>query len=359
MGKRDKGLGRHPGIGNLTPHSCITLHILANILNSTQAFLPYLFAAMVTCSCADLTAMDSASCEITVTKAGNAEVGTLDLFFFNTDDEARLDAYQRFDGIGESMMVTGSSRTGKKTVVGVCNLHERDYSWTDICSLGAMGKMKAYLDEDDPARPVMSAETTITAGSQGTCGMTFRPLMSEVILRSVRCDFSGRTYRDERLEDVRVYLTNVCSSFPVLSDDAAHGSSDYINIGRADTASFARMDHPEYIYRNLETSIGSETLRADVHLFCYPNTPMEESLGSPFTRLVIEGTIQGRRYYYPINVNRREDGRGVERNMTYVIDAVITRRGVTAPDTAVDTGMAEISISVESWDEKTQQNVIY
>lgn len=317
------------------------------------AFLPVSIALV---SCADTIAPKDVVCEITLTKASGTGISSLDLFFFNDDEEGRLDSYQRFSETGPQIL--GASRTGAKTAVAVSNLSESRYRWSDISSLSSLEKLMAHLDEDSPAEPIMSASARIVAGKQSGCTMVFRPVMSEAVLRSVRCDFSNRSYKDAELEDIEVYLTNVCTSWPVLKDTLAH-STDYMNIGRADSTAMAKLSHPEYIYCHPGIKIGSSTVKTDLHFYCYPNVEKEESLGSPFTRLVIEGTLEGRRYYYPVNVNRRATAKGVERNCVYILDVVLTRRGTTDPDTAVDTETAQVKVTVRDWNEKDPQYVSY
>ncbi len=322
-------------------------------VSTILAFLPFSLSLV---SCSRSIAPEDTACEIVLTKAASSGISSLDLFYYNDDTESRLDSYQRFTDVGAK--VNGASRNGKKTVVAITNLREDRYSWSDISSLPSLEKVVVHLDEDSPSEPIMSAVAHIEAGKQTSCSMKFRPVMSEVVLRSVRCDFSSRSYRDAFLEDIEVYLTNVCTAWPVVKDTPVH-SSDYVNVGRADSTTMSRMAHPEYIYSHPGTRIGSTTVRPDLHFFCYPNVEKEESLGSPFTRLVIEGTLEGKRYYYPVNVNRRSDAIGVERNCVYILDMVLTRRGTTDPDTAVDTETAQIKVSVVEWNEKEKQYVSY
>lgn len=345
------------GTGNLTPALTYLLRILAIDSTSAWALIPFLAVSCIPVPCPDISRQNSVPCDIAVTRAGFSGAGPLDLFFFNTDELARLDAYQRFE-IGNEGIVHGTSRTGMRKVVGIANLEEDRYTWSDINSLKSLEGLKSFLDEDDPARPIMSGTTSINAGTSSMYSLDLQPLMSEVILRSLRCDFSSRSYRNETLKDIKVYLTNVCCACAILPNTGSH-SSEYMNIGRADSTSLSSLSHPEYIYSHPGFEAGSAQIRPDLHFYCYPNDEKEETLGTPFTRLVIEGTIGGKRYYYPINVNRRSGSSGVGRNTVYILDVVLTRRGTTDPDTAVDSGMAEICMQVEKWNEKNAQYVTY
>lgn len=354
--KRDKGRGITPGsTGRFMPGLLIIIS-RRKTSQKVSVFLPvFMTLCQLACSCTAVPP-DEVHCDIYITKGPSEEGRSLDIFFYDDDKERRLDSYHRA-GM-ESGKVNGASRTGKKTIVAVANISEDRYTWSDINSLTSLEKMKAYLDEDSPEAPVMSGIANIDAGKEFSCSMKIRPVMSEVVLRSVRCDFSGRSYNGEILKDVKAYLTNVCNAWPILKDTLSR-SSDYTNIGRADSSALKRMTHPEYIYKDIKGSIGSSPVKTDIHFYCYPNVTTEESMGSPYTRLVIEGTLGGQKYYYPLNVNRKDGSPGIERNTVYTMDVVITRRGAIDPDTAVDSASATVTVSVEDWKDKGKQYVSY
>ena len=78
--------------------------------------------------------------------------------------------------------------------------------------------------------------------------------------------------------------------------------------------------------------------------------------------MVIEGTLDGDRTYYPININREEGdagASGVHRNMSYKYDITITRRGVDDPDTPVAVDMIGIPMFIEEWNGKSHRTITY
>jgi hypothetical protein len=110
----------------------------------------------------------------------------------------------------------------------------------------------------------------------------------------------------------------------------------------------------------LETINPSHTYPG-VRLLCYPNLASEETLGTPFTRLVIEGKIQGETWYWPINVNRDcgTDHEGIERNMRYIYDITIKSKGTKDPNTPIIPEMAETIFKTERWEEKEPYYVAF
>lgn len=343
--KRDKG--RNLDTGYFLPS---LLHFI--ILSLIPAFLPCFL------SCSD-NAFEENGCEseVLLTKSSGSEaVGSVDLFFYNDDKLSRLDSYQRF--LSPPSVLTGRSGSGSKTVHAVANSRTAAYSWLDICSVFALGKLRTVLDEDNPSSPVMSGSTRIEAGKEATCGIELRPVMAEVILRSLCCDFSDRIYAGEKLENVRVYLTGVCVSAPLFSIGPPP-ASEFINIGGLDSTEVFSLRHPEYVYRATGRNVGAEKITPDIHFYCYPNSPDEKSLGSPCTNIVIEGKLGGNTVYYPIEV-KQEGGKGeILRNTRYLVDVRITRRGASRIGEPLETDAAIIGVSAEPWTEKDKQYVSF
>ena len=127
---------------------------------------------------------------------------------------------------------------------------------------------------------------------------------------------------------------------------------------RMDMSAVSGFKDTGIIYREIDEDIGEDAIYPDIILFCYPNDAGEETAGSPFTRLVIEGRIRGETYWYPITINRGDfgiasggDGRGIGRNMMYSYDITIRRTGTKDPDIPVSLEDVTISCPVEPWED--------
>ena len=313
------------------------------------AFLPFLITAI---SCSGTATIENCMNEITVTKATSVSIGSVDLFFYNDDVQKRLDAYQRIEN-PVSASITGASRSGRKVLAAVANYSDSLYSWSDINSFESASGISSDIDDDDPLLPVMSGVTHINAGKDYTVNLSLTPLMSEIVVRSLRCDFSQRSYHDDVLSDIKVYLVNVCTRSNLFGGPEGL-SPDYINLGRLDSLKLKSMKKPQLFCAKIEGKVGSSAIKPDTKLYCYPNCSKEETMGTPFTRLVIEGRLNGRLYYYPVNVN---GNRPVERGTRYVMDILLTRTGCDDPDSALESGAAVVSVDVEKWKEKEKQHV--
>ena len=305
-------------------------------------------------------ACDIAPASATAGRAGTVRLGisgaeagdfTLDIFIYNDDALQRLDSYQRLSS-GNGNTVQVSSRKGKKIVLAVANPQADEYEWAGISSFEAAAGMYADFRLEKAERPVMSGTVNMDAGDGGIHELRLEPLMSEVFIRSIRCDFSGRPYSGASLENACAYLTNVNSLTHILAEDFTP-SAPMNSDGRPDE-SWSAMASPEMVYASFESGIGSATLYPEIRLYCYPNSCTEDTAGTPFTRLVIAGDIDGNRYYYPLNINKGEFGpmsgaTGIGRNCRYVFDIVIRKAGNTDPTMPVASDAVSVNALVEPW----------
>lgn len=301
--------------------------------------------------------------EIEVKSPDGIAIRTLDIFFFNDDSLRRLDSYQRIADC-ESGTVSAASRNGKKILVSVANSQDEKYEWDEMGSLDVLNERMADLMKENPRSPLMTACSKITAGKEPCCSIKLEPLLSEISISTLCCDFHNRPYKDEKLKNVRIYLTNVNTKCELLRTDSFYPIS-LLNSGRLEVENVEKMVCPELVFKTLGIDVDSYVAQPDCDLYCYPNSTSEETIGSPYTRLVIEGEIGGRTYYYPINVNRKyfradEGGsEGVSRNRHYSLDITLTRKGSLDPDTAVAPGTVKVRGLVTPWTEEEEETVVF
>lgn len=264
---------------------------------------------------------------------GYSNISRLDIFIFDDDGQRRLDSYSCMER-PETAYLTVSSSAGNKIVVVMANCNGKKYTYDEFWNYDALKDIRWDLADDDPEKPVMSGECRIIAGEDGYTPLKLTPLMADICLDFIRCDFSGRGYRSRTLLNPCVYLTNISGSSEIMRQEDFH-MVELENEGRLDEGYLARMKHPEMIYRTFRPS---QWTPIDLH--CYPNDCSDGLLGSPHTRMVIQGDIDGTTYYYPIEINQEGFGytsgqHGVGRNIKYSYGLTITRKGSTDPDTLI------------------------
>ena len=279
-------------------------------------------------------------------------MNTVDVFIFNDDGMKRLDSYQRLAaGIGNT--IAAASRPGDKIVVAISNPQVREYEWNSISSFETISDMYADLRLEDISAPVMCGIMHVTAGENDIHELEVEPLMSEICIRSIRCDFTGRPYSGAVLKKADIYLANVNTLARIVPSGDLAPAAPMNTDGLPDEALYS-MEHPETVYAGFDTDIGSQTLYPDIRLYCYPNSCTDETAGTPFTRLVISGEIEGKRYYYPLNINKGEFGpvsgnTGIGRNCRYLFDITIRKTGSLDPLYPVSPETVVINAAVEPW----------
>lgn len=299
---------------------------------------------------------DISSVKLAVLKSEEEQIRSLDAFVFNNDQLNRIDCYQRIDGFSGAEVLIGSG-TGRKLILLCANAPWEKIRWADVYSLHKASALKVDLEQEDSRWPVMTDLTDIEAGGDGHA--VLERLTGEVELRSIRCDFTGKPYDGESITDAIAYLTNVngtCSivpsEYPVMERIINHRGliPDDIQC----------FKDPEIILDSIGVICFMRSCPG-IRLLCYPNTFQEESISTPFTRLVIEGKIQGDTWYWPININRGagNDHEGVERNHRYVYDLTIRSKGTKDPDIAITHEMAETEFITEKWEEKESYHVSF
>ena len=279
--------------------------------------------------------------------------GCLDILTFNDDKLRRLDSYIRIDDFnGKDIQLT--SQSGKKIVFICANSHKDRYEWADINSYSSIRSLRVNLENESRESMAMTGECRITAGKVSPA-VSLKPIASEILISSIGCDFSGLPYEKEKIHDVKAYLINVNAETYLGNDADGHGSPlRVINMGMFNPDETDRFKEPGIIMAKVADSIGSKK-NTEIRFLCYPNYVEEESFGSPFTRLVIEGRIEGHTYYWPIDINRQGGNYGIRRNRRYVFDIMIKRKGTDNPDIPVRIEDIESTLHIMPWKEAQQE----
>jgi hypothetical protein len=307
----------------------------------------------------EVASLKERSCSLTKFSYYNSpsEGSTLDILAFENDIFKRLDSYMRVERFNGSTAIAES--TGGDKIFFFClNGQRTRYDWTDIQSYNSLQKIRCDLEKEGHTRYTMTGECCTEAGRSDGISVEFTPLISMVRLESLSCDFSGTAYADKKINNIKVYLTNVNADCEIFAEEPVLPER-IINAGRRCWEEIEGFKEPSMVSYDYLGTIGNKVVRPDIKLRCYPNNSAEESPGSPFTRLVIEGKIQGQTYYWPIDINREGTGNGIGRNRRYIYDIEITRKGSDDPDIPVRTEMINIKLEVEQWKEKEEYGVIF
>ena len=337
---------------------------IANPIRESLSYLLFLIFPALTCGCrapelqASYAEAPSSTAKnhyegmekTSVKIEGNAE--SLDVFTFENDRLERLDSYQRFEkGDYNGNICEIASCSGEKTMIIIANSPLKKHEWIDINCLKSLEKKSFNLEDENPSYPLMTGEYNIKAGEEFQTELI--PMAGEVVLRSLVCDFSDKTYSEAKMTDIKIYLTNVNSSCGIWTGDETYPSR-IINAGKMSMDDLAEFRYPEIIFREIETDVGRDKMTDEIRLLAYPSSCLEESPGTPFTKLVIEGKINGKTWYYPIAVNRSKHTAepGIRRNRCYIYDLTITGTGLEDPDGTIAEAAIKVNMEVKKWEEK-------
>lgn len=321
---------------------------------------------------------------------------TLDILFFNNDRNMRLDSWQHIDSPA-SDIVNAASRNGSKIATVIANAPPSLANHT--ASYESLSALLTRLEDEDVRYPVMKGERSVETKDENYFEVEMVPFMSQIVIESISCDFHGKAYEGSRLEDVSIYLTNVRTEWPLSGNTEEFYPSELANQGGLDAELPVNLE--DKIVAKMEKSIGLEVLFPDIHLWCYPDGVREESPGLPFTRLVIEGTLEGEKTYYPININRNGNTDGTSRsgntenssgngnsegpagnsntngtsgnsntsgngnseglagNGKYIYNITLTQRGTKSPEDIASSDVIQARVRAKAWTEKEGQAIKY
>ena len=286
-------------------------------------------------------------------------IKTLDIFMFEDGEMTTLDSYQRIDAPHEWEVLTASRKGSSRTFI-LANGHCQKEDWMAVNSYESLKGLRSNLEHESHAFPVMSAEYRFCADGKQKIWMELKSLCSEVELRSVSCDFGGKSYEEEGITEMKAYLVNVNAQSMLMRGDVVMPER-IINMGCLNDDDMAMMKEPELLFRKIGHLSSGNSLQTRFGFRCYPNNSPEESPGSPFTRLVIEGKIGEHIYYWPINVGRNYEqyNNGVSGNTRYIYDVTITGKGSDSPDIPVSSKVIGLKMEVLTWKEKDEYIICY
>lgn len=278
------------------------------------------------------------------------QVGGLDIFTFEDGELQILDSYQRIDDIeGEQIQI--ASRRGDRLLFACANGQWEREDWMYVNSYESMTAVRAFLENESQMFPLMTGTCRFTAGDRQDILLELERISAEVVLRSVICDFSGKSYEEEGIQDIKIYLINVNAQCCLEPADTVMPER-IMNMGGISDSDMSLMNDTSLLVQECEDLQSGIMMEPDIRLRCYPNSCPEESPGSPYTRLTLEGKIQGETWYWSVDVGRDDGGCGVERNTRYVYDLVITGKGTKDPDVPSRKEDISIEMEVKQWKEK-------
>ena len=280
----------------------------------------------------------------------NTTPETIDLFFFDTLGAQTLDTYQQLQNLSGSSRQYGVSGTGAKRLVALSGTAGLTDPWLDIRNYGSLCKKTYRLEEEDLDSPQLVAETLLDNSASRMTLLNLQPMLSQIRINSVSCDFSGRPYAGKFFSNSTLYLTYAGTEYKPLGPGGGHPVS-WINAGALDSLATLALPHPEMILQKGLGDIGPARQYPDLRFFCYANPGRQE--GIPHTRLVLEGTLDGHLCYYPLEIPHLEPAK------VYSFDITLRRMGSPDPDIPVSSDAVLIETQTVPWQTREPSTVTF
>lgn len=280
-------------------------------------------------------------------------IQTLEVFVFRINeggpDDGVLDGYRKFTAaeLGDLTNLEVHTTTGNKMIYAVANSHRAN--WKGINTRALFEQQTAMLADENLKSFIMAGGTQAQLQIASTVSFTIKRLVARVQVNSIRTAFKDGPYEGMKLKNVKAYLLHAQAEKLIFD-----GSGDNLRVynrGEAMPEDSDACVMEGMIYDDFGTDI-SDAGYVDPHYFyCFENGFEEETDEKKFTRIVIEGELDGTVYYYPVKLD------DVKRNCCYSVDVTVKRPGSTRPDSDVEKGTLSATVSVKDWEPLSESTV--
>ncbi len=262
------------------------------------------------------------------------DVNSLQVFVFGSGGSLERSAH-----VTNAKSVEMTCYSGTKQVVAIVNADDMEPSTIDALNTEVM-----HLGENSNANFFMYGSETVEVTANGSATIPVARRVARFVLKSVTNEVASSSLSgDLTLGDV--YLINV-------ADDARYDGEVSYSPTKWYNESSLDSSHKGSPYDVLYDGIG-ETLSTGKtyntqHIFyCCPNLEKGRPSDKRPTRLVLEATLYGTKWYYPIAVDN------VESNCSYEVDLTITGAGADSPDSDAKLVSFTFTINVADWNSQS------
>lgn len=255
-------------------------------------------------------------------------------------ENGKLDAYACEK---QSRVLSLACSSGQKSIYAVVNAG-RDLS--DVSSLSALEAQESLLTDNNRESFVMVGSSKVTLPDTEIIDIDIKKIASRVVVRKITNGMQGALASVPVRLDA-VYLINVAGRQKSIIRASESLSADDVWLNK----SAYRKEGGEMTFRTLgeKTTVSGDTFSQSSYLYAYPNPTKEErsvrdGWQPRYTRLVIETTIAGARYYYPIPISQMQGNKSYEFE-----NIVLSKLGSPVPDGELETGSVEFRLGLRDW----------
>ena len=262
------------------------------------------------------------------------------------------------ENAASSSSISLSVPTGSLKCYAVVNSSE---TLSGVIKENGLTSKISYLKNSSVTKMEMIGSVTkqIAAGSNSVT-IPVKRFASKVQIDKITPALSAPAHKALEFKLTGIYLVNVNGSCPFTQTSTA-GSTDYWynKMKYVSGDCNALISDKLSTAVTLQTSSGTSTAYTTPHyLYCYPNPVTTDSSSSSwssrYTRLVVETTLGGTTYYYPVNIPSP-----AANTLYQITNMKITGLGSDSPDKIVEKGAVSVSITVTDWSTGFSKEVEY
>ena len=291
-------------------------------------------------------------------------VKIIDVFVFRTD--GALESYKHFSvSSAEGMNLKDlpiDATLGNKTIYVVANAKQT--SWAGIVRENAFLNLTVPLQQETLTNFTMAAKATVNLQDNQTVNVVLKKLLAKVVVNGVKTNFAGGPYEGMKLRNCRLYLTNIAGSKTYMGEDPS--TKVILNSRGYSAEDYAGCSMTALFAEGIPGLVGDDGYTTAHHFYCYENLLETETSADKFTRLVLEATLDGTVYYYPVDINQPGYGwsssighKGVKRNTCYTYNFTITGPGADDPESKIVLKTIKLDATVESLTDSPEYSVSF
>lgn len=283
-------------------------------------------------------------------------IKSLDIFAFKVVDaqspqDYKLESYKHYS-ISELTDINAlpfTTTTGKKRFCVIANAHELRFK--GITTFSEFCDLTATLSKEELKNFTMYGQQDKDVAVTDAITISLERFLAKVEVKSIKTKFSGGPYEDMKLSGCKLYLLNAHGA-KLIHNGAESLSPEVLNEGQYKAEDVAATVQTGLIYDEISSEIGETGYTTPHYLYAYSN---ETEDISNCTKLLLEASLDGVKYYYPILINQTDYGftsgvKGISRNKMYSYSIVISRPGSLEPNEPLVPGSLTVSLVVKPWE---------
>lgn len=276
-------------------------------------------------------------------EANEAKVSKIDILVFNASN-GELDGYAS----GVTSPLNCSCTKGNREIYAIVNA-DSDMNLASVSKKAdLLAKISKLSSNSLTTGFVMTGSTSKNITDAANVSISVNRIASRVWVKKVTKNFSSSALNALEFKVVRFYLTNVVAQDNVGGTFVPDATASYwINKMKYETSN--GTDALTLRTKNEVVTTMGEYAVADA-MYAYPNPTVDDANGGTFTarhtRWVLEATIGGTTYYYPVTLPVLESNKSYEIN-----NITITHVGSLDPDTPVEAFEVPFTITVNDWEQ--------